>query len=361
MGTVAQKKFNSEKRIFHSRQDNSIVWNEPDITLRNGINITNTTGAGVTYNFVKTLDYIVVRWGIGQNENLIKKFENTNLISKSLEKNLDNNGNWDTQNQSWNNNFFYIPNVDDIEEMVISSTLPNVFAVFELITFNKPFVNLKKIDFGNSALNLFSNFTSFISNLPNLYFLRLRLANGNVPSAFNDLKNITSLKWLYITASPVLSEANAVNVFAQLPPNLYYLRFYMLGNYSFELSEFFTGKRIGLYLQPQNSLNSQTVTYAGGAVFPTILTEDSRYPIDYIVNQPSGIANKLNGDALSRFIVDFANQVNAVSINSAGKRIIFSGSTPNTSYTDNSQPLFKTYASALNHITTTLGITVTFT
>lgn len=133
-----------------------------------------------------------------------------------------------------------------------------------------------------------------------------------------------------------------------------------------ELSDAFRGNVKVLKIYSTHAQVRINLSYKGGAIFPSTieLSETLSFAGFFtsgIVYVNSASVNPMDSNELSRFLVDFANQVQSCTLPTAQKIIRIANQTPNTSYTDNSQPLFKTYSEALNHITSTLGITVTFT
>lgn len=348
---IPKKRNIDGKRVLHSRSGNNIVWNDPDIVLNININV-DASGKSITHDFGANTN-IYVRYGFGEHIGDVRAYLNTNSFSKDLDSGVDGNPVYTGLEPIWRNNYIYIEDPDLIEQLTLTSSVSNTM---QHLNFISVFPNLKKLDYGTNVSSGFSSFP-YALNLPNLEYLRCRPSNGPSGEGFYaDWGAFTNLKWAHLTHGPSIV---GFNPFEGLPPNLYYMRFYFLSAWEMDLADYFTGNRIGVYVQPQNNVSEHRLKYSGGAVFPSVISEDPLYPIDYIVYQTDKVHYKVQGDELSQFIIDFANQV--TSVTTLQKRIRFAGSTPNTSYSDPSQSLFTTYSEALAHITETLGVTVQFT
>lgn len=348
---IPKKRNIDGKRVLHSRRGDDIVWNDPDIVLTINMNV-DASGKSITQNFGVNMN-IYVRYGFGEHVSKIRIYENTNSFSKDLDSGVDGNPVYTGLGIVWRNNYIYLEDPDLIEQLTITSS---VNLVMQQLNFISVFQNLKKLDYGTNTSNLLNSFP-YSSKLPNLEYLRCRPSGSSDGAGFYaDWGTLSKLKWAHLTGGPAIT---GFNPFVGLPPNLYYFRFFFLSPWEMDLADYFTGNRIGVYVQPQNGVSEHRLKYSGGAVFPPVISEDPLYPIDYIVYQPNQVHYKVQGDELSQFILDFANQV--TSVTTLQKRIRFAGSTPNTSYSDPSQSLFTTYIEALEHITETLGVTVQFT
>lgn len=232
----------------------------------------------------------------------------------------------------------------------------------------------------------------FKRNMPNLENLRLFTAPGNTGMALSRTQNLSylkNLKYLLITdftnwiddysAFSIFNDVrfvastmeNGVGVFDHGGfPNVEVIH-WVFRNTSLtptniiDLSSFFRGtaKQVKIYSGLAGAW--LFIKYEGGAVFPSVIefTEpiinQSGYTQTGILHINS-VSNFIPMDPndVSRFIVDFANQVTAVNLPAEQKRIVIPNSPANTSYTDPTQPLFTTYTDALAHITGTLGVTV---
>lgn len=182
------------------------------------------------------------------------------------------------------------------------------------------------------------------------YLPKLRMFSGTYTSA---LKNLPSLTRLFVNLTfdtAVSNEFSATSNF----PKLRQLSGLIIG---LDLKDFWNGNPNRMSVNMGNYTGT-SVTYTGGAIFPSVISDADGFSIDYIYNQEANTTTKLTGTAFSKFIVDMANQV--TSVTSTQKRIRAIGSSPDTSYTDNSQPYYKTYNTALAYLNS-LGVNISFT
>ncbi|WP_313215007.1 hypothetical protein [Soonwooa sp.] len=235
----------------------------------------------------------------------------------------------------------------------------------------------------------------FKKDLPALNSLRLVTGFGNTGMSLNTSQNLSYLKntkyLLLVGFVGWESRLSEYSIFSKVKflvsrtesnisvldaggfPNAEIIQWYFNSTASanpkyVDIAKFFRGTAKLVKIYKQHASVRVYLSYKGGARFPSVieLSESlnfTGFSADgiFYVNAESNIIEPVNPDELSRFLVDFANQVTAVNLPTAQKLIRIAGSSPNTSYTDNSQPKFKTYSAALNHITTTLGVTVQFT
>lgn len=352
---VANKIFSNGQRVLQKRNSaQQIIFNDADIVFDFWINtpIANRPNTGdLTFNFNINLDFIAGNFRIGNNANLFKKVENTSTISKSTKINDDNNGVGNGSNyEIFTNNTLFVPESQRVlvERLTISQgTIAGIQGYRLRILSNFP--NLIYLD---TRINQTPDF-KFIENLPSINSLDFTTYNAGIANV-NSLRN-SNVEYMIFRSYYSLS--NAIDMIKNLPPNLYYFQVVQCPVVDLDLKDFFTGKRFGFSASGTQAL--RTTSYSGGGIFPQNI-EPKHTAIDYIL-YIAAIPNKLSGDDFSRFIVDFANQVKNVTIPIAQRRIRCVGVTPNTSYTDNSQPIYKTYTEALNYITNVLKITVTFT
>lgn len=326
MGQRVRTKINS---------NNSLVFVDPDMTFfiynqsatNMAINI-STPSSGDIINYVAT----------SSSANIFQTGANT--ISRNLNGSIVNQF---TNLYTWND-------TNLITEINFSSTNCQITNM----VFKNLMVNLKKLQNTVLTNGLFLGDFNFLSKTPNLDILKAVVSTNATNSTA--LLN-SSIKYLMILG------AMNVAITSNLPTNLRYLHFMYSGGHIIDLKNYFNGVRCGLYFQLQNFNNlGDKLHYTGGALFPSVISEEAGMPVDYILYQGNGVGTKLTSDMFSQFIIDFANQVTAVNL--VNKRIFVSGTTPNTSYTDNSKPIYKTYNDAFNFITKTvvsggLGVTIT--
>lgn len=333
-------------RVLQRRRTDAVLFNDADIKISVTVNKSDRTTVGsliVTFN--KSLD-IIANYGIGANSKIFKKVTGTS-ITKSFNINEDNNGAGNGSNlEEFSDNFFYL-SAFDVTSITIGRTSDGIqTTTLQLLTL---LPNL--LTYVNSIPQS-PDFT-FLNSVPSVINLDFMAGTQNTwNNGYASLKN-SNLKAL------VVRGYNGANtpLINNLPNSLYYFRCVQLEGLQVDLKDFFTGNRVG-FVSIGASIGGPVnrISYSGGAVFPSVLTE-SVQSVDYILYQSSNVPNKITGDEFAQWLIDFANQVTA--INLATKRITVQGTSPNTSYTDNSKPLFKTYTAARNHVVNTLGIILT--
>ncbi|MGV4413884.1 hypothetical protein [Chryseobacterium sp. T1] len=344
----------------------SNLYKDADITGTGEFNTGTSTNRYWKIDFGgvnQTRVLVESRWGDNINRFLI--YENVSSIQVSMMPGVDGNGSsiGDTYASFQVN--IYLSNPEDINTLIFSTNSNNNrFNFYQPYSkISKRFTNLTKVVLGTNSLNLchYLANTQYINPLGNLKRLESygTLPNGGV---FNQdtLRDINPLLE-YLILHRVYLGSNTVDTMPFIPPSVRYLSHVALGNSNVKIEQYFnSATRMGLSHGNTFSGYGHT-SYNGGASFPEHITETVDCPVPYILQLSLTNYNitTLTPDMVSRFLVDFANQVKSVTL--ANKRIRLQGLSANTSYTDNTQPLFKTYASALNHITSTLGITVTFT
>lgn len=354
MGDVSILKYSQGSRVLQTKKGNNVCFSDEDIVFNLWINtnVNNRPNTGdLTINFNTTLDYIIGIFNIGDNINLFKKVDNTSSISKSTKTNDDNNGPGNGINiENFNSNRIFLPKhqLDNIIKLSVSQgTVEGIQGIAILKISN--LLNLKYLEINISQTPNFS----FLENLPNISSLNFKTTPGNLTNQtylFNS--NIR-----YFIFSGYNTYSTKTTLIDYLPTELYYFKITQSTSMVLDLKDYYTGYRIGLNISSFQSVN--TVSYTGGAVFPSVISPKEQ-SIDYILNTMN-IPNKLSGDAFAQFLIDFANQVTSCTLPSSSKKIRCYGVTPNTSYTDTSQPIYQTYTDALAYVTGTLGITVSFT
>lgn len=352
---MATKIFSGGNRVLQKRAtNNGITFNEADIAFTFAINSTNRATTGdLIINFNTPLDYIIANFNIGDNKNIFKKVTSTSTISKSTKINDDNNGAGNGSNyEEFFNNAIYIPQnqINNIQKLTISSGVGGGINGINL-TLAKVFPNLLFLE---NKIPQVPNF-SFLESIPSILSLDFATSVASLQNLLS-LKN-SNIEYFVFRGYYALANINTLEFTKNLPVNLYYLQVTQATAYNLKLEEFFTGNRFGLSLSTAQAVAS--VEYNGGAIFPSAITP-KHTAIDYIL-YTANIPTKLTPTSSARFLVDFANQVASCTLPAAQKRIRMTGVSPDTAYTDASQPLFTTYSAALTHITSTLGITVTFT
>lgn len=145
----------------------------------------------------------------------------------------------------------------------------------------------------------YGGYSSSLKNLPSLKVLDTSLSLSNNPSIHNDL----------LTGFPMLRQLKRLVIGLDL-------KYFWNGN----------PNRMSVNL---GNFTGTSWTYTGGAIFPKVFSDDPFVPLDYILNQGEN-DGKLTGTALSRFYVDFANQVESITSNA--RRIKLIGSSPDMSY-----------------------------
>lgn len=167
------------------------------------------------------------------------------------------------------------------------------------------------------------------------------------------LKDFLSLKYMYVNIGNN-SQTLFKSYLASAYLNLKALNIYVEGGWGMDVKLFFSNnKRQSLILSSVPKFE-----YSGGAVFPKIINDDiDGVPTVYIISATTHTNNPTINIDTSRFIVDFANKVEAVN---GSKVIRIINNPPDTTYEDLSQPLFTNFNSALNFIENTLGVSVQF-
>lgn len=211
--------------------------------------------------------------------------------------------------------------------------------------FNKPHQELLTI---KAVKNIRSLHAGLLPSQNIDYLPKLRMFSGTYSSV---LQNLPSLMRLYVN----ISFTTAINT--AFLNNFLLLRELSGLIVGLDLKNFWNGNPNRMSVNMDN-FTGTSVTYSGGAKFPSVFSDIAGYGINYIYYHGENTGSKLTGTALSRFIVDFANQV--TSVTSVNKRMRFVGSTADENYTDISQPHFTTYIAARAFITNTLGINLTF-
>lgn len=360
---VANKIFSNGSRVLQKRNSaQNVIFNDADIMMDININtaVANRPNTGdLIIDFNTPITWICGNFRIGANANLIKKVENTNIIQKSTKTNDDNNGPGNSAgSEVYYNNSIFIPynSVNNITELTISQQSGSgIVAGIQAIIFYvfTTFTNLSKL---SSTVAISPNF-NFLEKTPNLKQLSINISSAPYSNGIF-LKN-SSIQVLILRGYNTLSTITFIN---SLSSTLKYLSVTQLANLDLDLAVIFSGNLQGVNLS--NAAPVRSIDYNGGAIFPPVINPIDNFTQDYIFYKAKSSNNSdlsFTPDKVSRFLVDFANQVTVCNLPTAAKRIRLVDCPPNTSYTDNSQPLFKTYTSALNHITTTLGITVSFT
>jgi len=344
---IANKKHTNNSRIIQSRNANNVLFSDHDMYINIGINQVDRENTGdVIVTFDKQISLIVANWHYGNNAKKFTEYRNTKSFSKVTKINSDDNGTGNGINYQVFPGYIYISEINSIESMTVSSNGTGIQNVGVKIPVKLP--NLKTYSC-TIPQNPDWSFLDAMEGVVNLQFQTSTVGWSNMSSLTNS--NLVSLIYSgYNTSS--------IDLVSVIPPSLIYLRVTQMTSQVIDIGRYFNGARLGLSFSGNQSLKQ--ATYSGGAIFPSVMNDHPDYKIDYIfqiLNLLSGL--KMTPDEVSRFLVDFANQVTACNL--TNKRIRFGGHTANTSYTDSTQPLFTTYASALAHITGTLGITVTFT
>lgn len=352
MATI-NKIYSQGKRVIQKRTPSQLMtFHDYDISIGWTINKADRTTVGnVTVTFDVNLD-IFSNWQYGVNSNLFKENLNSMSVTKNLNINEDNNGEGNGGTYELISSFFYLKgSLDLVNKMTISQSSNGIqSATLRIFTL---FANLKEL-----VNNIPQTFDwIFLDSLPSIEYLTFSNNANSTQSNLLSLKN-SNIKALQINGYNGFSQNSLIK---NLPTNLYYLRITGLVTTDVELSEYFTGNRVGFVNSLSNSTNTfqflRKITYVGGAIFPSVLTE-GKIKVDYIFRQSNFAAasNKLTETECARFIVDLANQVTAVNLTQ--KRINFGGIVPDSAYVDNSKPLYKTYADAENYVKNTLGITI---
>ena len=324
-----------------------MYYSNHDILFRVALNQSDRENTGdVIVTFDKQIPLIVANWHYGNNTYKFSEYRNTKSFSKVTKINSDDNGPGNGALYQAFNGYVYLSDISSVESLMVSSNGTGIQSVSVNIPVKLP--NLKTYNC-TIAQNPDWSFLEAMEGVVNLQFQTSTVGWSNISSLTNS--NLVSFIYSGYNTS-------TIDIMSIIPASLVYLRITQMSSQIIDIGRYFNGTRLGLSLSSNQSVRQ--VTYSGGAMFPSVMNDHSDYKIDYIfqiLNLTSGL--KMTPDEISRFLVDFANQVTACNL--TNKRMRFQAHTTNTSYTDNSQPLFKTYATALAHITNTLGITVQFT
>lgn len=290
-------------------------------------------------------------WGIGDNKTIPRKNSNTNSVSKDANNNSDNNG--VLPPIALSRNFIKLSNPLAVEKLTITDSVNSCNTIDGTPNIKLP--NLKQFIFTNNINIKSSNIVSFEKiQAPLLEKLDIRVQQEGV--MFPTISVFPNLKWCRLIGRDI----NYSTLMSNISSDLEYLSIHLNTRSVVDIGNFFNGTRKALEIVPPYSSIDQGYIYNGDAVFPSVITDSEDFPIDYIFQLRTYIDSiKLTPDMVSKLLIDFANQV--TSVTTTLKRIRLQAMPANTSYEDLSQPLFTTYASALTHITSTLGITVQFT
>ncbi|WP_234110116.1 hypothetical protein [Chryseobacterium sp. R2A-55] len=298
------------------------------------------------YNFGSIIPRIVIHVRWGSNDNLMQEFFNVSEVTVDLTAGV--NGNGGTIGQTSSTNFgiyFFISNPELVENMVWTTSSGNTRTAWGTAYLSERFINLKFLSIARAdTLNNLSNIA--LPTIQKLIILGDNTSTWNATAAgFTELKHLT-LGVFFMD-------------FSQLPTTLRFLDG-SIRNLNIDLKNFFINtNRMGLRVTALSSLTGRVV-YTGGAIFPPHIFEEPEMPISVIfeIYNLNTIYERPSPDMVSQFLIDFANQVLSVTL--VNKRIAFTGCPPNTDFTDNSKPLYKTYQEAYNYIRYTLGVTITF-
>lgn len=339
------KRYSNQIRVIDVRDISKITFRDFDVKFTISVNnlsrdVGNSIGIGTN-----SLHRGAAVFNLGSNANRYVNF-NANNVVKNININEDENGPGNGSNyEVFENNFIFFENPEAVKELNFTGAKgDNSVSAFEI---NKSLKNLQKIKAQRAILPHFK-FLEFTQQIKSIEWA----LNTNPPTGVSHLKD-SGVVWLKFSGYNTLGGSNFLYA---LPNDLYYFNFnYIssLATHSINLADFFTGKRVGLSCATINKL-----TYSGGAVFPSVLTELPGMEVDYILYHSNSVPNKLSAQETSRFLVDFANQVQQVNLVSKNIRLI--GGSVDVNYSDNTQLFFKNYTEAINYITTVLKVTVRF-
>ncbi|SDF85980.1 hypothetical protein SAMN05421825_2305 [Epilithonimonas hungarica] len=338
---MISKSISLDNRVIQKRTSaDKICFANADIQLSFTVNTTDRNTAGdLILTFDKTLDYIIGSYQIGNNSKLFKRVNSTNSITKNVNINLDNNGPGNgIVFETFLNNRFHLSKIDDITTLTVSRTGAGIQSM-EL-----------------NILSAFPSLVTYVSNIsqtPNFAFLENipQISNLNFQLGTGVWSNLESLATSNLK-SLILKGYNSYtpNIFANLPDSLYYLSITQMTSLTVDLADFFKQNkyRIGIFL---NNINR--VIYTGGAFFPQLISDTPDSKIDYLICQSSSVIYKLSSDQAAQLLIDFANQVDNVILQTPNnKRIRISGTT---------EPInFPGYVAARTKITDVLGISLSF-
>ncbi|WP_027383049.1 hypothetical protein [Epilithonimonas caeni] len=346
-GNTVIRSLSMDNRVLQSRTaQNTIVFNSPDISIGVNINSTDRSNVGsLTVAFNKDI-HAKVNWNIGDNATIFKPYF-TNTIVKSFAINIDNNGAGDGSISQSFNNYFFIEDVSGVTSMAISTGAGIQSIHFQLFT------NMPELSTFVNNVPTVPNF-AFLDNMRNIKSLDMKIS----VSAFSNLYSLrdSNLRSLFLKGY----NSTQPDLLANLPNSLYYLEITQMTDFIVNLPDYFTGTRIAINFSSTQSIKS--ITYVGNSIFPSVIADTLDYRIPstgYLYNQMNG---RLTGTNLSKFLIDFANQVTAVNLgNPLAKKMKFTGSTYDSEYVDpDSTKAIRTAVDAINKMTGTLGISLSF-
>jgi|GEM_PF-5048787 len=328
-------------RVLQVRTKGDRVFTNYDFTFRSSFPGSVVSGT-VTLTIMGSSQKTIVVWGIGGNADIFKSQTTPSSFVKDFTSGADNNGT--LVSNSYYDNYVFFEDLEKVTGISITSSNSNLYSAISLGFLNK-MPNLKQVNLSNDRV---SNFATLFTH-PTLERITLSLdpSGGAAINLRNAIATAPALKWLTTNGY----NTNLTAIVDVLPASVKYYRWSTFPNLAIDLKDYFNGNRVGLHASYEGKLS-----YSGGAIFPSVLSEDSGQEIPYILYQNSQVSRKLTSDEFSQFIIDMANQVTSVTL--ANKRIYVSGTTPNTSYTDSSQPTYTTYTAARNRLVA-LGITIT--
>jgi len=346
MPEIKTKYINGQKVIRTVKSDGlTDSFGEQDMVFQCGFNTGSTPRWG-KFDFKVNQTRVLIRVVWGENSYKMYEFLNVSSATISFMPGIDGNGG--TVGMKFTNFqvIIYLSEPHLITNFETSTNSDNNrigWGTYYINTNRCP--NITKI----KATNVDSTTISGISQLPLFYLEMISNNPSSITTAFSSMSN---LKYLILNVW-----SGDLTIFH---PNLRFFNGRIQNFPTFDLASFFCNtNRMGLILggvyKPSNHIK-----YDGGAIFPEHIVEEKGMPITYILllNNTDFLITKPTPDMVSRFLVDFANQVKSVTL--ANKRIAFGGLPPNTAYEDLTQPLYKNYTDAMAYITGTLGITVTF-
>ncbi|WP_234111460.1 hypothetical protein [Chryseobacterium sp. R2A-55] len=341
------KKYIADKKVIRTVKSDGLtdIFGERDMIFRCGFN-TGLTPRWAKFDFktVQTRVLIRVDWG----ENSYKMYEFTNVTSAtiSMMPGIDGNGGTIGMTSANYMVYIYLSEPENITKFETTTNSTNNRIGWETYWINP------STCYNISELKASQIDSCDLSGIVDLPLVRLNVRSDNGGALTTEIGKMSTLKYCILNRLVV--------------PNLSIfhsnLRFLSLTDNStpLDIASFFNSpNRMGFEIA-RRSIVSGVLSYGGGSVFSPNITEDAPSDISAIlsINTPNYWTVTLTPDMVSRFLVDFANQVKSVSI--VNKIIKFNGMPANTSYEDFSQPLYKNYTDAINYIRNTLGVTVTF-
>ncbi|PZU91639.1 MAG: hypothetical protein DI529_00285 [Chryseobacterium sp.] len=345
---TATKSHSLGSKVFQKRNyNNALIRSYNTIGVNCTVNATDRSAVGslvVTFN--KPLSSIIGNYGIGANANSFKILNNVNSISKSFATNVDNNGAGNGSNYETFSNNILLSETAGITSITISQSGTGFQSAS--ISLGEEFSDLVTYSI---TIPQAPNF-SFLANIPLIKVLNFGISTGT----FSNLQILSSsnLKALimagYNTTQPAL--------LGNLPSSLYYLKIDQMTGYQIDLKNYFTGNRIGLNV---GQVGVGGLSYSGGASFPKIIADSPDYKIDYILFQ-NNVYSKLTSNEAAQFLLDFANQVEQVTLQiPASRKIRLIGTTEPLDSVTTLDPThtITTYGAAKTKIQS-LGISLTF-